>query len=119
MNRRNNTNQKHINEALTLMNSEIKDVFVDDLQMSIEQAIAKAKGEQHAVIESESSLTSQQKEKIDTLLTKILKRKVDTTYKVSPHLLAGFRVRVGDWKLDATLLHQLEAMKEILGGKSV
>lgn len=101
------------------MNSEIKDVFVDDLQTSIEHAIAKARGEQHAVIESGSVLTREQKEKLEALLTKILKRKVDTSYTMVPHLMAGFKIKVGDWKLDATLARQLEKMKEIAGGKSV
>ena len=116
---RNNTNQKQINEALTLMNSEVKDVFVDELQASIAHAIAKAKGEQHAVIESGTQLRSEEKQKLETFLTKILKRKVNTAYAVKSSLLAGFKVTVGDWKLDGTLIYQLEKMRDIIGGKPV
>lgn len=100
------------------MNSEVKDVFVDELQTSIEHAITKAKGEQHAVIESGTQLRTGEKQRLETFLAKVLKRKVNTTYAVKPTLLAGFRVTVGDWKLDGTLLYQLEKMRDTIGGRS-
>jgi F0F1-type ATP synthase delta subunit len=109
-------NTKQINEALDLLNSEVKDVFVDDLQLSIERAIDKAKGKANALIESAVVLSGPEKAKVEKLITEILKRTVEVTYGVKPTLLGGIKISVGDWKLDATLLHQIETMKNIFGG---
>lgn len=115
---KNDTNRK-LNEALDLMKSEVKDVFVDELHTSIDRAIEKAKGEAKAHVESAIKLDISEKELLSKLLVDILKRAVDIVYTVKPGLLAGLRVQVGDWKLDGTMIHQLEKMKSEIGGSSV
>lgn len=101
------------------MNSEVKDVFVDELHASIDRAIEKAKGEAKAHVESVIKLDTFEKEMLAKFLVDILKRSVDIVYSVKPSLLAGMRVQVGDWKLDGTIIHQLEKMKGEIGGSSV
>lgn len=110
---------KSLNEALDLMHSEVKDIFVDELQISIDRAIEKAKGEAYAHVESAVKLDKTEKEKLSDLLLGILKRKINIDFAVKPNLLGGFRVRVGDWRLDGTILHQLDKMRGALGGTSI
>lgn len=111
---KNKNNQ--VQEAIDLLRSDGKDVFVADLETSIEKAIDKAKGRFIAHVESVVELSGDERESVSKLLTSIFQREIETTYVLNDKLLGGLKITVGDWKLDATLLHQIEKMKNIFGG---
>ena len=105
---------KQLNEAIALMNSEVQDVFITDLESSIEKAIDKAKGEAKAHIESAVALSNEEKERITQSIEKILQRKINAIFTVKSSVLGGFKIRVGDWRLDATLSQQLDRMESLI-----
>ncbi len=112
-----NDNNRKLQEALTLMNSEVHQVFIDDLKESVDRAIEKARGEKAALVESVTSFTPEEKQKLENILVTILKRRIRVNYSLKPNLLGGFRVSVGDWKLDGTLANQLNKIKSKFGIK--
>ncbi len=63
------------------------------------------------LITSAFSLDENQKEEIKKKLTEYLQKDVRMQYKVNPSLIGGFTVRVGDTVLDASVVHQLELLR--------
>lgn len=109
-------NKQIFQEAFDLMNSERNSLFLDDLEHKIGEAVLKTKGVELATVVSAVEFSDPEKEKFTGELKKILKREVHVNFRTDPKILGGFRVTMGDWKLDGTLLYQLETMKKALGG---
>jgi F-type H+-transporting ATPase subunit delta len=105
-----------IEDALTLMESEKGEEFVDQFHKSLIGVVEKTKGIFDARVESAVELTADEKKKIEDLLSQILKNRVAISYHVKPHIIGGFRITVGDWKLDATVTNQIEQMQSLLKG---
>lgn len=55
--------------------------------------------------ESSAELTPKEAEAIQRFVEKQLGARVLLTWRISPHLLVGFRVRVGSWAWEGSLLH--------------
>jgi F-type H+-transporting ATPase subunit delta len=108
-----------IAEALKLLKSDEKEIVADILTKSIDETVQEIEGTAVAFVESATGLTPHEKTRLEQSLTKKFGRELAINYQVNKHLLGGFRVRVGDWKLDTTLVSQLEQMKQQLrGGQS-
>lgn len=112
-------NQTRLNEALDLMNSEVGSIFIEELQESIEKTIEKTRGHENGIVETAVLLNKSEKVRVESLLTIILKRHIKVKYSVKPTLLAGIKITVGDWRIDGTLSHQIEKMRENIGGKGL
>src|SRR3990170_7150414 len=97
-----------INEAIELMNSGARSLFVDELHDSIERAIKRVKGEEKAIVKSALKLTEDEKKQLEYILTRIFSRKLEISYLTNPALLSGVSIRVGDWILDGTILLPIE-----------
>ncbi|MBI4058598.1 F0F1 ATP synthase subunit delta [Candidatus Gottesmanbacteria bacterium] len=110
------SNGEHLAEALTLVKSEKGEVFAQQLEAAVEDALIKTKGEKLGVVESAVVLTDEEKRKIQTVLERIIQRKLEIQFATFPKLLGGFKITIGDWKLDATILNQLEMLKEQVTG---
>ncbi len=63
------------------------------------------------LVTSAFELDEKQKEEIKRKLTDYLHKDVRMKYKVTPSLIGGFTVRVGDTVLDASVVHQLELLR--------
>lgn len=87
------------------------DEFASELASTIEESVTAHK-EHTATIESATNLSETEMESLKELLKKRLKKDLGFEFRVNPQLLGGFRVSVGDWKLDASLLTRLEQMKQ-------
>lgn len=109
-------NRNKLNEAVNLLNSNSSEAFINELELTISDALARAKGEKLAIIESSVPIKLEEKKKIEMILSQIFKNQINTYYETKPALLGGFKITVGDWKLDASLLNQLNLLKETLGG---
>lgn len=112
-------NQTRVNEALDLMNSEVGSIFVEELQESIEKTIEKTRGYESGAVETAVLLDKSEKVRVENLLTNILKRHIKVKYSVKPSLLGGIKITVGDWRVDGTLQHQIEKMRENIGGRNL
>jgi F0F1-type ATP synthase delta subunit len=110
------TNHDPVKEALELLKTDEKAVIADMLTASIDTAVHRVLGESVANVESATELTDGEKDKLGAVLTKQFKRELSVNYSVNKRLLGGFRVRIGEWKFDTTLLTQLTQMQELLTG---
>jgi len=61
-------------------------------------------------------LSKDEKNKFEKTIFQILKHEVKVNYRIEPKLLGGLRIHLGDWKIDGTLIYQLERLKRSLGG---
>lgn len=85
--------------------------FASELATSIEESVMIHK-ERTAIIESATSLSDEEMGNLKEILQKRFKIELVFDFRVNPLLLGGFRVSVGDWKVDASLLASLERMKQ-------
>lgn len=102
-----------LNQALHLIDSDSRGLFVEALSEKIGEAVDKTRGKT-AIVQSAVELTGGERTRIEALIKKILKREIDIYFRISPSLLGGFTITVGDWKLDASLNSQLEILKTSL-----
>lgn len=109
-------NRDKLNEAVSLLNSEASDAFINELESKITEALEIAKGEKLAKIESAVQLNLKEKQELESILNKLFKKQLKTIYEVKANLLGGFKIAVGDWKLDASLITQLNLLKANIGG---
>ncbi len=105
---------KKLHEALDLVNSEKSEVFIEELTRSVGETMARSKGEDEAFVESAIELDAGEKAQIENILFKLFKRVVKVNYYLKQQLLGGFKITIGDWKLDATLAHEISSMKKSL-----
>lgn len=70
-----------------------------------------------AVVESAVSLNEIEKKQIEQLISKQFSNQIKSIYHIKPSLLGGFKVRIGDWQLDSTLLYRLQNIRSYLGVK--
>ena len=113
-------NKRHqLEEAASFVDSEANESFINELQMTIAEAVEKAKGETMAGIESQVEFSQEEKSLLSEILTNIFKKQLDIRYTVKRTLLGGFKISVGDWKLDATLSYQLNLMTKTLSKTSL
>ena len=97
------------------MSSDKSELFVDQMRSTVKDALAKAKGEKNAHVESAVKLTDSEKSELEKIVCGVLGTRVEFDYQTNNQLLGGFKVRIGDWKMDGTLLHQLEYLKQVAG----
>lgn len=108
------SDNKELQEALTFMSSGKSELFVDELKFAVKDALSKAKGEKNAHVQSAVTLTSTEKQELEKVITTVLGHEVRFMYETNKGLLGGFKVKIGDWKLDGTLVHQLEYLKQVV-----
>ncbi len=99
----------NIQDTLKLIDE--SDEFASELATAIEESVI-AHHKHTAYIESAIHLSESEIEQIKKVLKTRFKKDLILEFRVNPHLLGGFRVTVGDWKLDATLLVGLEQMRQ-------
>ena len=109
-------NNEELREALQFMNSDKSELFVDELRHTVKDALSKAKGEKDAHVESAITLIHEEKQELEKIIITVLGHPVRFVYETNKLLLGGFKVRVGDWKMDGTLLHQLQYLRQVVNG---
>lgn len=100
-----------LSEALKLLDQD--PAFAEKLKGSIDDLVFETesfRGE----IEVAVSVTKDEATQLSNVFEHMLGKKLQLEFRVRPELLGGFRVKIGDWKYDASLLGQLEAMKEVV-----
>lgn len=87
--------------------------FSQKLRTNIDDLVSETR-QYHGTAEVAYELDKQEKEMLTRVIEKILRKKLDIYYRVNTSLLGGFRIKVGDWKYDASLLGQLDSLKEMV-----
>jgi len=75
---------------------------------------ASARRETSARVESSVALTNGEKVLLRTYLTGLVNHTVTFHYAVDARLVAGLRIRIGDWVVDTTLVKQLDDLSASL-----
>lgn len=79
---------------------------------------AKAQGEQTAVVTSAVPLSPELEKRVLEKAKSISNQKIQIENKVDPSLLGGFILKIGDMQYDASVVHQLKAIKTIVTKKN-
>ena len=82
--------------------------LIAKLKKAVAKTIQEDRESQLAVVECASKLNTLDQNKLKNILTNIFTRKMEIKYLMEPDLLAGFRIIVGDWNLDMSLLTELQ-----------
>lgn len=104
-----------LTEALKLLNSNGGEEFAVKLERGVHVALAEIHGDTNTEIVSAVELAKEEKARLQQLLIRMLGRELKFNFHVSPVVLGGFKVTVGDWKLDASIAGRLKHMREIFG----
>ncbi len=73
-----------------------------------------ARKERIARVDSPIELTVPEKQKLETLLSKIVGHSLVFEYSTNSSLLAGLRIRMGDWVFDTSLVTQVDELAVML-----
>lgn len=80
----------------------------------LSKVTAESDSASHARVESAVDLTAEEKNRVQDIVDKISGIKAGVEYAVVPELMAGFRITIGEWIIDASLANQLEEIKKYL-----
>lgn len=75
---------------------------------------AKARGEHQAAVESPVKLTTEEERAIARMLSKVSGHEVHVETVINPELIAGIRIQMADWVMDATMRNELQTMATLL-----
>jgi ATP synthase F1 delta subunit len=84
------------------------------VQAFLGKVTAAAKKQKVAHVESALILTEAEKDAIERALIRHLGHEVQLECVVSPNLLGGLKIQIGDWVVDTSLKSQLDQMATIL-----
>ncbi len=114
-----NPNSPHIiDDALSLMDSDQGDAFIMEFNKSLISAVERTRGIYMAKVESAVALEESEKALFSALIHQIFKSNITISFLTKAELLAGFRIIVGDWKLDASVQTQLNQMRKVLSERN-
>lgn len=82
--------------------------------LGLDEAVDTSNERKKIVITSAVPLSKDQIQSIKDSITRFLKRDVPAVNRVDKDLIGGFFVRVGDFFLDASLVSELNAVKQTL-----
>lgn len=60
-------------------------------------------------------LKSEEKQKLNDALAKLVNQPVTLSCTVDQSIIAGMRITIGDWIVDTTYTHQLQELAHVLG----
>ena len=80
------------------------------IQALLRKVTNQAHKEGTATVESPMALSSSEKQRLGTMLARLIGHSVHLDTRVNPALLGGVRILVGDWIVDTSFKHQLELM---------
>ncbi len=87
---------------------------VPKVQTLLGRVAAQARKEKIARVETSVALTVSEKNALQKVLTRMVGREVRVESVVTPEVLGGLRIQIGDWVVDTTLTSQLDQMGRTL-----
>lgn len=99
---------------LVFLNSKKRLAILHPVLRTFIAQVNEAKGISKAVVYSAVALTQEGQKEIKARLTQRLGGKVEISNEVQPDLIGGFRIRVGNEILDASVASQLKRLKQTI-----
>ena len=97
---------------MMLMADKKREGYLDDIANSFVDLYKEHKGIISVVITSATPLTSDTKEKMLAIIQQSITGKVELMEKIDPNLIGGFKIKVGDKQIDASVLRRLNDLKK-------
>jgi F-type H+-transporting ATPase subunit delta len=99
-------------QFLELVTQNNREVFIPSISRNVLTLIRKEKNIKTAVITTAQALDEKLLEKAKKILEEELGTKVELSAKVNPHLIGGMILRIDDKQYDASILTQLNKLKQ-------
>ena len=88
--------------------------FNNEMIKKLSLVVSKFGDTHRAIVKTAISLNSDEKKKIEGFLKKISKHSIKINFRVEPTIIGGIKITFGDWNIDGTLTHQIEALKQYM-----
>ncbi len=98
---------------IELLDEQQLEAVEEEFLSSLTQLVHR-EGAREAVITSAVPLTNSEKARMRKILTVVTGHDLEMDFRVQESVLGGFRIKIGDWKLDATLTSQLGAIQQYI-----
>ncbi len=90
---------------------------LDDIFYSFDKMVRGLREKMAVVVESAVELSAKETKKIAGFLQNRFQRQVEIETEINPQLLGGVRIRVGDKIIDATVVNNLQLLKQSIVGR--
>jgi F-type H+-transporting ATPase subunit delta len=88
--------------------------LIKDVSRELKTIVRETNQIDEILVTSAVELRESQKQNISEFIKRKLKLNLPLINKIDKSLIGGFRIKVGDWLLDASLKHQLDNIKQTL-----
>lgn len=109
-----NNSQIVVSGLLDYLKQEGQEELLPAVTYDLQETVSKSRQADTILVESPIPMDSQQVKSLQSILKKKFQIELPIENKVNKKLVAGFTVTVGDWFLDASILTQLQKLKQIL-----
>ncbi len=100
-----------IEQAYQILTENNNESLIAEIEQGISKVIKHVNNAQNAVVFSAIPLNHEEKERIASFIENNFQKKIPVNYKIDTQVLGGFKLVIGDWKIDATLARQIEKIK--------
>ena len=97
---------------MMLMADKKREGYLDDIAKSFVEQYKLHKNIVSVVITSSHALSSEAREKLLSIVQQSVQGKVDLEEKVDPSLIGGFKIKIGDRQIDASVQRKLKNLKK-------
>lgn len=109
-----NTGQILVKSFLEVLHDQKQDELLPEVTQVLSDINKKTLGEKQAVVWSVIPLGKSQIQKIKSVVKNYIHDEPELSNKIDKSLLAGFRVEIGDWVLDASLKNDFQKLQKLL-----
>lgn len=90
------------------------DAAMPKVQHLLSRVTATARREREATVETAVVLSEPEKQKLSSVLAKLMGHDIDLTCVVNPKLIGGVRIRIADWVVDTSFASQLSNIAQLV-----
>ena len=105
---------KTLSNFLQLIVNKRRIYFLDKILEKFIKLSSKRKGKIEATLISSKDLSQSEKSKMDEEISKVIKSKIDFTYKTDKSLISGVKIQVGSLLIDTSVSNKLKRIKQTM-----
>ncbi len=105
---------KTLSNFLQLIINKRRIYFLDKILEKFIKLSSKRKGKIDATLISSKELSQSERSKMDEEISKVIKSKIDFTYKTDKSLISGVKIQVGSLLIDTSVSNKLKRIKQTM-----
>ena len=109
----NSSRISELNQALKAISVGKHTVLAEEIENGITEAVKRVKNGTVVTVTSAIVFNEAEKNRMERYIGDNFQEKIIVEYHIDPKILGGFRITVGDWYLDGTLLAQIDEIKNL------